>query len=509
MTIEEQEILAVYKTLVESSLENFTRYFFLKNRKTKYILGEHHKLICQTLDDVIAGKTKRLIINIAPRYGKTTLAVHNFIAYCLALNPSGKFIHLSYSSELALDNSESIKDIVKSDAYQQMFPLVQIKPGTDAKHRWDTTTNGGVYATSFGGQITGFGAGSVEAETDEEMNDFLIGGNDPNNFSGCIVIDDPGKPADMESPVLRDKINKKFDSTIRNRVNSRNTPIIIIAQRLHTEDLCGYLLNNEPGEWTVLDLPCIKNYGTPQASALWPHLHSLEELLKMEVHNPINFARQYMQRADTIAGRLYKSFKTYSEPPRYLPIIKCVIDSADQGTDFLCSIVYCPKSEGFYVLDVIYTQASAEITEAKVAHQLKSFQVEEVRIESNSGGRSFSRNVERISRETSNWRTKFTSFHQSKNKESRILSQSSEVSNMIVFPEDWKVKWPQFYNAVTNFQSDFTSAHDDAVDCLTMIVETERLGTYKIHYIIPTSSDTRLSGDRHLKWVKGIGPVMD
>ena len=75
------------------------------------------------------------------------------------------------------------------------------------------------------------------------------------DFAGAIVIDDPIKPEDALSETIRERVNNRFESTIRNRVNSRNTPIIIIMQRLHEHDLCGYLHEIEPEEW-VKACPC-------------------------------------------------------------------------------------------------------------------------------------------------------------------------------------------------------------------------------------------------------------
>lgn len=144
-----------------SSTLNFTRFFFKQMQKKKFVIGTHHKIVCDALDKVLRGETKRLIINIAPRFGKTELAVKQFIAEGLAINPAAKFIHLSYSGTLAMDNSVAIKDIVKSEAYQQLYET-RIKDGSDTKNRWETEQGGGVYATSTLGQITGFGAGAVD-----------------------------------------------------------------------------------------------------------------------------------------------------------------------------------------------------------------------------------------------------------------------------------------------------------------------------------------------------------
>ena len=102
----------IERTFCLSSTLNFTRYIFKKKTGNRFIVGEHHRIICEALDKVINGEIKRLIINIAPRYGKTELAVKNFISYGMALNPKSKFIHLSYSDDLVLDSSKEINRIV-------------------------------------------------------------------------------------------------------------------------------------------------------------------------------------------------------------------------------------------------------------------------------------------------------------------------------------------------------------------------------------------------------------
>lgn len=482
--ITEQDVVRF--TCLDSMLF-FTRYFFKKRFNRKFVIGEHHQLICNALERVLKGECTRLIINIAPRYGKTELAVKNFIAFGLALNPSAKFIHLSYSDDLALDNSEEVKDMVSEDYYRQLFP-VQIKKDSNSKKKWYTTESGGVYATSAAGQVTGFGAGQVDEEEEKEeldtLDEFLNGIQqqaeevDPitqkRKFGGALIIDDPIKPEDADSETVRERVNNRFDSTIRNRVNSRNTPIIIIMQRLHENDLCGYLMTNEPGKWEVLSLPSIKADGT----ALWPFKHTIEELREMETLNPVVFERQHGQNPQPIQGRLYKVFKTYKDLPHNVKTVKAVIDTADEGADYLCSIVYLPTKTGYYLLDVYYTQDGMEVTEGRTAKQMTMHNVERVKVESNNGGRSFARNIERISREMGNTRTMFVWFHQTKNKQARIFTQAADVQNMVYYPEDWEKRWPQFAKAIKNYVANGNNKHDDAPDALTMVIEEERTGNF-------------------------------
>ena len=160
MDFEKQRFL--HKQLVASSLLQFTTKMFAYTARREYVIGEHHRIICDALMDVIRGKTNKLIINISPRYGKTLLCSQMFIAYGLALNPASKFLHISYSGSLVQDNSMAVKDTITSTYFQTLFPNVKIRKNDNTRSKWSTTAGGGEYATSTLGQITGFGAGQPE-----------------------------------------------------------------------------------------------------------------------------------------------------------------------------------------------------------------------------------------------------------------------------------------------------------------------------------------------------------
>lgn len=452
----------VLRSWILSDSLHFARYFFkLMNGGKRFVVGKHHRMICDKLNDVLTGKTRRLIINIAPRYSKSELVSRNFIAMGLAINPAAKFIHLSYSGDLALGNSVAVKDIVKSEDYQRLFG-VEIAVGTDTKSQWNTTKGGGLYATSSLGQVTGFGAGAIENEGDDWQ------------FGGAIVIDDPIKPADALSDNNREAVNLHFETTIRNRVNSRNTPIIIIMQRLHEHDLCGYLMELEPDEWEVLSVPCISYNEDGEEEALWPFKHTIEELHKIESANQFVFDTQYMQNPKPLEGLMYSKLRTYDILPMEQSIRKNYTDTADKGADFLCSVCYVETPSGMYVTDVLYTDKPMEYTEVKTAEMLLINGTQLVKVESNNGGEGFARNVEknvRLQGTPVALKMRFTSFFQGLNKNVRIFSHSAEVQNLIFFPSDWETRWPQFAQAVKGYRKVGRNAHDDAPDVLTGMVE--------------------------------------
>ena len=103
-----------------------TRYFFYAENGRKFNVGEHHKRIAEKLDRVFRGECTRLIINCPPRYSKTEM-LKAFVKKGLAINPASKYIMLSYSANLALDNSERIKDAVASEWYRDLFPGCRLK----------------------------------------------------------------------------------------------------------------------------------------------------------------------------------------------------------------------------------------------------------------------------------------------------------------------------------------------------------------------------------------------
>lgn len=278
-----------------------TRYFFYAENARRFNVGEHHKRIAAALDRVFSGQCTRLIINCPPRYSKTEM-LKAFVKKGLAINPASKYIMLSYSANLALDNSERIKDAVASEWYSDIFPWVQIKRDSRSKQKWYTTAGGGIYATSSDGQVTGFGAGLVKEEPAGDFEDIDTANN---VWGGAIIIDDPLKPLDASSPVKRQKVNDQFENTIRSRVNDRSTPIIIIMQRLHKQDLCGYLLDLEPDEWEVLSLPALSVDSEGRETALYPFKHTVEELHKIQAANRFTFETQYQQNPQAINEKLW------------------------------------------------------------------------------------------------------------------------------------------------------------------------------------------------------------
>lgn len=290
---------------LEDDLYKFLLWYFRVILREDFLENWHHKVIADLLMEVYRGERKHLVINLPPRYTKTELVIKAFVSWCLAKNSKCKFIHLSYSDDLALDNSSSIREIVTSDEYQARWPMV-LKKDSDAKKKWFNEDGGGVYATATGGQITGFGAGAVLSK----------------EFAGAILIDDPLKPDDAGSDTIRNRANDRFISTIKSRVNSKNTPIIIIMQRLHEEDMAGFVLGGGSElKFYHLSLPALSEDPPSEydprevGEALWPAKHDEEQLEDMRIADAGTFAGQMQQRPAPEEGNIFKWFKYYKVLP--------------------------------------------------------------------------------------------------------------------------------------------------------------------------------------------------
>lgn len=470
--------LKVAKIKCHKSLLFHTRYFFKKQYNRKFIIGQHHIKISNALEKVMRGECRRLMINIAPRYGKTELAVKNFISHCISINPSSKFIHLSYSDDLALDNSEAIKDLILSDSYNEMFPGIQIKKDSKSKKKWYTDSGGGVYAVSSGGAVTGFGAGAVDDEEEkEEINNFISGISEKEGFGGAIIIDDPIKPDDATSDTKRELVNNKYDSTIKNRVNSRNTPIIIIMQRVHEQDLCGYLLENDTEEWEVLSFPCLYEEDGEE-KALWPFKHTVEELKKLKKANEKVYDTQYQQDPTTKEGLMFPKgdllrFKELNKQIEDCPVF-AYIDTADSGDDSLSMPVVKVINKKSYLIDVIFTKENLTVTEDQIVAKCKELNIDYLFVENNKEGTLFVNNLRK------RLNISVVGIRNSTKKTERIWAQSGFIMENFVFKEEFDSfsDYGKFMKELTGYLKTGAVKHDDAPDSVAGISKILRSRFY-------------------------------
>ncbi|WP_245585903.1 phage terminase large subunit [Paenibacillus pinihumi] len=396
-----------------------------------------------------------LIVNEPPRHGKSRTA-SMFAQWVFGQDQSAKIMTGSYNETLSTTFSKAVRNGIstaKADpkviVYSDIFPHVRIARGDGAMNLWSLEGGYNNYlATSPTGTATGFGA-------------------------TLLIIDDLIKNAEeANNEATLEKHWDWFTNTMLSRLEEGGK-IIIIMTRWASGDLAGRALEHfaeEKKKVRHLSMKALQDDGT----MLCEEVLSRESYdMKVRAMGEDIASANYQQIPIDIKGKLYSSFKTYTELPKDFMGIYSYCDTADQGDDYLCNIIWGVYQREAYVLDVIYTKQPMEITEPAVAQALFAFQVNKERIESNSGGRAFARNVKRIlETELKSNRTDVTWFHQSKNKVARIVSNATWVMQHIYFPLNWRDRWPDFYKAMTAYQREGKNAYDDAPDATTGVAET-------------------------------------
>lgn len=428
------------------------------------------------LEAFARGMVRRLIISMPPQHGKSEGCTRLLPAYLLGINPDLRIAIASYSDTFAKKFNREIQRIIDTPDYRTIFP--------------DTTLNRSNVVTVTSNHLRN----ASEFEIVGHNGSLKVvgrGGGLTGNRVDVMILDDLYKDAlEGNSPTIRDAVYEWYTSVVRTRQHN-NSQELIVFTRWHEEDLIGEILKREPyveiksladlrdiphRTWAYLNFEAIKENEPSEidprqpGEPLWAERHSLEALNERRAFDPHTFEALYQGHPTSKFGLLYGAWQTYSELPTEIVRYANYTDTADTGDDYLCSICYVVGKDGnCYVTDVLFTKESMEVTEEATAMLLTRNNTRVAYIESNNGGRSFARTIQRLAP-----RVKVEWFHQSGNKESRILSNSATVQHNIFMPADWSVRFPEFFHHLTTFRRSFkANAHDDGADAITGIAERE------------------------------------
>ena len=281
MTVQEKmEALDLLDRAADHHRKNKARTDMIEFAKSVYPgfkVGPHHRKLAAIFKDVIEGRKKRVIINIAPRMGKSEFSSYLFPAYFLGNFPEKKIIMGTHTAGLSEDFGRRVRNLIETEEYHELFPTTQVADDQKAAGKWSTSAGGQYYAAGVGGALAGRGA-------------------------DLFVIDDPHSEQDV-------KINSRlaFDtawSWFQTGPLQRLMPggaIIIIMTRWSKLDLTGRLLdyqtkNPDSEPWEVVELPAILNEDTDNEKSLWPEQWPLESLKsKKAAMDPQYWNAQYMQ----------------------------------------------------------------------------------------------------------------------------------------------------------------------------------------------------------------------
>ncbi len=437
-------------------------------------LQPFHRTYYGLLEAFAEGRIRRLIVTMPPQHGKSVGATTLLPAYLLGLDPDCRVAIASYSGMLASKFNRRVQRIIESREYGELFPETTIKRGTKPA---------GYIRTADEAEIIGR-RGSILSVGRE--------GSLTGNRVDCFILDDLYKDAmEAHSPLIRENCWEWYTSVVRTRMHNRSRELIVFT-RWHEEDLIGRLRQREPcveltswaqldalsaDTWLHLNFEALKESPPTEldprgaGEALWEQQQGAALLGGKRRLDPLQFEAMYQGHPSSAHGLLYGGgFGEYERLPHEIVRRAAYVDTADTGDDYLCALAYAVDADGgICIIDAVYSREAMEVTEGEVAAMLERSDVRQAAIESNNGGRGFARAVQRLAPAVRvEW------FHQSGNKEARILSNAATVQHLVRFPRGWQQRWPELCAHLTTYRRRFRANRwHDAADVLTGIVERE------------------------------------
>lgn len=281
------------------SFWEFFSEIFIPLQGIKIPLCDIHKETCDVLEKAFLGELdkKFIIINMPPRIGKT-LITQAFVAWGYFINSKCHWIYSSYSQPLAEKSSRYIQEVINSDWYLSICGTELGKIRKAEEFNTSGPDGIGVFkAAGVGGTITGYGAGLKEVA------------------SGCAILDDPANPNEALSRVETDKLLFWLENTLTNRLNSDKSFILVVQQRLNTDDLSGHILSTYPDECYHINFPAVLTNPDGTEYCRIEETRSLKDLQKLRATQPFTYYSQYQQEPVVMGGNLIPvdSLLRYSE----------------------------------------------------------------------------------------------------------------------------------------------------------------------------------------------------
>ncbi len=318
----------------------FVGFIFVHLYKKCFIWYEFHKELAKILLDL--PNTRRVIVNAPPRIGKTDLT-KCYIAWRFLNDPSSTVIYCSYDEALVARKNREIKEILVW--LSKYFDMPDLKPLTQAngKKEWTNRAGGMILARGTNSNVTGSGCNTL------------------------LVCDDPNKPQDRISATILARRWQVFKSTIRNRIDLPEVPILIIQQRVASQDLTGCLLADTEEKWVHYKFSAIKENG----ESICPERLPVSEIEKYK-SDPFTYNAQYLQVPLDDIGKMFKKDQiTFSLTRPATTAMRLVIsvDAAgkgDIGNDFNAIAVCGRIGPKYYVLEVLNFHADITMLMAKI-----------------------------------------------------------------------------------------------------------------------------------------------
>lgn len=418
----------------------------------------HVGAMCHLLERVHQGKVTKAIITVPPRHLKSTVTSVAFVAWILGHDPTLKIVVASYGEELASKHARDFRLVVESDWYRAVFPNFRISPRRNTATELQTTQGGGRRAVSLGGSLTGMGADT-------------------------IIIDDLMKASDGASATERERARDYYEQTLYSRLDNKATGrIVVVQQRLHEDDIVGYLL--EKGQFEHLNLPAIarrderlplprnrqfvRRIGEALCSAREP-LQVLETEIRKQVGNA-TFETQWQQDPTTSGADLLRveHFKRYSRDLEYRDTVYTVqswdtaIAAGPRNDYSVCmTFGYHPAVSAWLLMDLVRVRREYAELEALARKLCAEWRPDRVLVEESGTGRALWQHLRKeIGPSAWPWPAR-------NSKEERLATGSPAVhEGKVLVPRE--APWLEgLFSELRQFPN---GRHDDQVDALSQFL---------------------------------------
>jgi predicted phage terminase large subunit-like protein len=424
-----------------------------------YKVGPHHKRLAKIFEDIANGRKKRVIVNIAPRHGKSELISYLAPAWFLGKFPHKKVIMASHTADLAVNFGRRVRNLVANDAYKQIFPQIELQQDSKSASRWGTNFNGEYFAIGVGGALAGRGA-------------------------DLFIIDDPH--SEQEAKQGRPDVFLPAWEWFQSGPIQRLMPggaIIIVMTRWSKLDLTGQVVNHmtkneDADQWEVIEFPAILPSGKP----LWPEFWTAEELnAKKASLDPRYWQAQYMQDPTAEEGALIKRewWKIWEkdDPPNCEYVIMSLDaaqetnNRADYNALTVWGVFFNEEVNNYNIILLNAIKKRMEFPELKklVFEEYKEWQPDTFIVEKKSNGAALYQELRRMG-------VPVQEFTPSKGQDK--ISRVNAVTDLFASGIVWapEMRWAK---EVMEECNDFPSgANDDLVDSTTQALIRFRKGGF-------------------------------
>jgi predicted phage terminase large subunit-like protein len=428
-----------------------------------YKVGPHHKRLARIFEEIASGAKKRVIVNIAPRHGKSELISYLAPAWFLGNYPHKKVIMASHTADLAVNFGRRVRNLVAADSYKEIFPQIELQQDSKSASRWGTNFNGEYFAIGVGGALAGRGA-------------------------DLFIIDDPH--SEQEARQGRSDVFLPAWEWFQSGPLQRLMPggaIIVVMTRWSKLDLTGQIVNHmvqndEADQWELVEFPAILNTGMDNEKPLWPEFWPLEELnAKKMGMDPRYWQAQYMQDPTAEEGALIKrewwEIWDKDDPPDCEFVIMSLdaAQEANNRADYNAlttwGVFFNENTDNYNIILLNSIKKRLEFPELKklVFQEYKEWEPDAFIVEKKSNGAALYQELRRMGLPVS----EFTPG-KGQDKISRVNAVSDLFSSGIVWAPD--KRWAK---DVIEECNDFPAgANDDLVDSTTQALLRFRQGGF-------------------------------